>query len=259
MRKSLVLLKNGKSSKPLLPLNKYARKILVAGAHANDIGLQCGGWTISWQGMPGNITKGRSKFPTLLFQLTSRPLFSFFFFFLKIFLGPSVSHLKSRFTGTTILEGIKQTVDSNTKVVYKANPKKGDAKEKGYQYAIIVVGEQPYAEFEGDNLNLTLPAPYPNMIKDTCYHVQCVVVIISGRPLVIEPYVSDIDALVAAWLPGTEGTGIADVLFGKYDFQGKLSRTWFKRVDQLPMNVGDKDYDPLYPFGFGLKMGVSHD
>lgn len=218
VRKSLVLLKNGKSSKPLLPLNKYARKILVAGAHANDIGLQCGGWTISWQGMPGNITKG-----------------------------------------TTILEGIKQTVDSNTKVVYKANPKKGDAKEKGYQYAIIVVGEQPYAEFEGDNLNLTLPAPYPNMIKDTCYHVQCVVVIISGRPLVIEPYVSDIDALVAAWLPGTEGTGIADVLFGKYDFQGKLSRTWFKRVDQLPMNVGDKDYDPLYPFGFGLKMGVSHD
>ncbi|KAG0599955.1 hypothetical protein M758_12G190900 [Ceratodon purpureus] len=216
VRKSLVLLKNGKTgSKPLLPLSKGAKKILVVGAHANDIGLQCGGWTITWQGVPGNITKG-----------------------------------------TTILEGIKKTVNSKTKVVYKANPSKGDAKNKGYQYAIIVVGEQPYAEFNGDNKNLTVPDPYPELIKDTCSHVRCVVVMVSGRPLVVEPFVDHMDAFVAAWLPGTEGNGIADVLFGKYDFQGKLSRTWFKRVDQLPMNVGDKDYDPLYPFGFGLKMGL---
>lgn len=68
----------------------------------------------------------------------------------------------------------------------------------------------------------------------------------------IEPYLSAIDAFVAAWLPGSEGQGIADVLFGDYGFTGKLSRTWFKSVDQLPMNVGDKHYDPLFPFGFGL-------
>lgn len=154
------------------------------------------------------------------------------------------------------MEGIKKTVDSKTEVVYKASPEKGDAKDKGYQYAIIVVGEQPYAEFDGDNKNLTLPEPYPELIKDTCSHVACVVVIVSGRPLVVEPFVDSIDSLVAAWLPGSEGDGIADVLFGDCDFQGKLSRTWFKRVDQLPMNVGDKHYDPLFRFGFGLKMGL---
>ncbi|KAK3149342.1 hypothetical protein QOZ80_3AG0216090 [Eleusine coracana subsp. coracana] len=60
------------------------------------------------------------------------------------------------------------------------------------------------------------------------------------------------DAFVAAWLPGSEGQGVADVLFGDYGFSGKLSRTWFKSADQLPMNVGDKHYDPLFPFGFGL-------
>jgi len=70
----------------------------------------------------------------------------------------------------------------------------------------------------------------------------------------MEKLIDHVDAFVAAWLPGTEGDGVADVLFGKHDFEGKLSRTWFKRVDQLPMNVGDKYYDPLFPFGFGLKM-----
>lgn len=77
-------------------------------------------------------------------------------------------------------------------------------------------------------------------------------VVVSGRPVVMQPYMSNIDALVAAWLPGTEGPGVADVLFGDYGFTGKLARTWFKTVDQLPMNVGDPNYDPLYPFGFGL-------
>lgn len=78
------------------------------------------------------------------------------------------------------------------------------------------------------------------------------VVVVSGRPVVMQPYISYIDALVAAWLPGTEGQGVTDVLYGDYGFTGKLARTWFKTVDQLPMNVGDKHYDPLYPFGFGL-------
>lgn len=78
------------------------------------------------------------------------------------------------------------------------------------------------------------------------------VVTVTGRPVVIEPYLSSIDALVAAWLPGSEGQGVADVLFGDYGFSGKLARTWFKSVDQLPMNVGDPHYDPLFPYGFGL-------
>lgn len=94
--------------------------------------------------------------------------------------------------------------------------------------------------------------PGPSVINNVCGAIKCIVVVISGRPLVIEPYMASIDALVAAWLPGTEGQGVTDVLFGDYDFKGKLPRTWFKTVDQLPMNVGDPHYDPLFPFGFGL-------
>ncbi|KAK6944174.1 Glycoside hydrolase family 3 C-terminal domain [Dillenia turbinata] len=213
VRKSLVLLKNGESAdEPLLPLAKKAPKILVAGTHADNLGYQCGGWTIEWQGLGGNnLTKG-----------------------------------------TTILNAIKNTVDPKTKVVYKENPDNDYVKSNKFSYAIVVVGEQPYAETYGDNLNLTLPDPGPSTITNVCGAVKCVVIIISGRPLVIQPYVPLMDALVAAWLPGTEGQGVADVLFGDYGLTGKLPRTWFKTVDQLPMNVGDKHYDPLFPFGYGL-------
>jgi beta-glucosidase len=131
-------------------------------------------------------------------------------------------------------------------------------KSQGFSHAIVVVGEPTYAETAGDNLNLTLPNPGPKIINNVCGAVKCVVVIVSGRPLVIESYVPKIDALVAAWLPGSEGQGVADVLFGDYGFTGKLARTWFKRVDQLPMNVGDKHYDPLFPFGFGLETKPSN-
>lgn len=125
-------------------------------------------------------------------------------------------------------------------------------KSNNFTYAIVVVGEFPYAETAGDSTNLTLVEPGPSTIKNVCGAVKCVVVVISGRPVVIEPYMSMIHALVAAWLPGSEGQGVADVLFGDYGFTGKLSRTWFKSVDQLPMNVGDAKYDPLFPYGFGL-------
>lgn len=114
------------------------------------------------------------------------------------------------------------------------------------------MGEHPYAETNGDSLNLTIPDPGPSIITNVCDSVKCVVIVISGRPVVIEPYLATMDALVAAWLPGTEGQGVADALFGDYGFTGKLSFTWFKTVDQLPMNVGDPHYDPLFPFGFGL-------
>lgn len=136
--------------------------------------------------------------------------------------------------------------------MYSENPDHDFVESNKFDYAIVVVGEHPYAETAGDNLNLTIPDPGPSTIKKVCNSVRCVVVIISGRPLVIKPYMGMMDALVAAWLPGTEGQGVADVLFGNYGFSGKLSRTWFKSVDQLPMNVGDPHYDPLFPFGFGL-------
>ena len=137
-------------------------------------------------------------------------------------------------------------------MVYKDNPDAEFVKSNGFSYAIVVVGEHPYAEMHGDNMNLTIPDHGPETITNVCGAIKCVVIIISGRPVVIEPYVGSIDALVAAWLPGSEGQGVADVLFGDYGFTGKLPRTWFKTVDQLPMNVEDPHYDPLFPFGFGL-------
>ncbi|CAA0822577.1 Glycosyl hydrolase family protein [Striga hermonthica] len=213
VRKSLVLLKNEKSTyeRPLLPLPKRAPKILVAGTHANDIGNQCGGWTIEWHGKSGNIT-----------------------------------------AGTTILSAIQKTVDPKTEVVFEENPSPERVSTGGYSYAVVVVGERPYSESVGDNADLMLPKPGPEVIENVCRSVKCVVVLVTGRPVLIQPYLAHIDALVAAWLPGSEGQGVPDVLFGDYGFVGKLPITWFKTVDQLPMNAGDPHYDPLYPFGFGL-------
>ncbi|XVE60448.1 hypothetical protein DITRI_Ditri05aG0129300 [Diplodiscus trichospermus] len=214
VRKSLVLLKNGKPGKPpVLPLPKNANKILVAGTHAHNLGYQCGGWTVQWQGVSGNNWTA----------------------------------------GTTILNAIKATVDKSTKVTYRKAPGQNFFMKNNFDYAIVMVGEVPYAETRGDSQNLTIPHPGPKTIQNVCKSIKCVVVLISGRPVVIEPYLSAMDALVAAWLPGSEGQGVADVLFGDYGFTGKLARTWFKRVDQLPMNYGDPNYDPSFPFGFGLE------
>ncbi|XP_024544819.1 uncharacterized protein LOC9644519 isoform X2 [Selaginella moellendorffii] len=216
VRKSLVLLKNSArsgSSKNILPLSKTAPKILVAGTHADDLGLQCGGWTITWQGGSGQTT-----------------------------------------IGTTIRQAIANTVSQSTQVVYEQSPDANFVKDKGFSYAVVVIGEQPYAEIAGDNLNLTIPSQGIDTIRNVCSSLRCAVVLISGRPLVLEPHIDMMDALVAAWLPGSEGQGVADVLFGDHDFVGKSSRTWFKRVDQLPMNVGDMGYDPLFPYGFGMTM-----
>ncbi|CAL5354138.1 unnamed protein product [Camellia sinensis] len=213
VRKSLVLLKNGNNTdSPLLPLPRNPNRILVAGTHANNLGYQCGGWTISWQGLSGN----------------------------------------NHTSGTTILNAISTAVDPSTEIIYSENPEADFVKSAKLSYAIVVVGEFPYAETAGDNLNLTIPEPGLSTISNVCESVKCVVILISGRPLVIEPYLSSMDALVAAWLPGSEGQGVADALFGDYGFTGKLARTWFRTVDQLPMNVGDSHYDPLFPFGFGL-------
>lgn len=147
---------------------------------------------------------------------------------------------------------MKNAINPETEVVYNENPDKEFLNSNDFSYSIVVVGELPYAETSGDSQNLTIAKPGYDTIANVCESVRCVVVIISGRPVVIEPYLEKIDALVAAWLPGTEGQGIADVLFGQYGFTGRLGRTWFRRVDQLPMNVGDAHYDPLFPFGYGL-------
>ncbi|GAB2287524.1 hypothetical protein Dimus_021899 [Dionaea muscipula] len=215
VRKSLVLLKNGKDGDaPLLPLPKRVSKILVAGNHADNLGYQCGGWTINWQGFSGN----------------------------------------NYTRGTTILQAVKTAVDPTTQVVYNENPDSGFVKSNKFALAIVVVGEQPYAETAGDSETLTMMDPGPTTISNVCGAVKCIAVIISGRPIVIEPYMASIDALVAAWLPGTQGQGVTDVLFGDHNFTGKLPTTWFKTVDQLPMNVGDLHYDPLFPFGYGLTI-----
>ncbi|CAN1298226.1 Beta-glucosidase BoGH3B [Linum perenne] len=216
VRKSMVLLKNGKTEdKPMIPLPKKAKKILVVGSHADNLGYQCGGWTVEWQGYSGN----------------------------------------DRTAGTTILAGIKKAVDPTTEVMYNESADSAFMKaNKDADFAIVVVGEKPYAETKGDNLNLTIPHPSQEVIKKGCSSgVKCVVILISGRPLVIEQFLPTMDAFVAAFLPGSEGEGVADVLFGDYGFTGKLARTWMKSVDQLPMNFGDKNYDPLFPFGFGLE------
>ncbi|KAK6153427.1 hypothetical protein DH2020_013066 [Rehmannia glutinosa] len=214
VRKSLVLLKNGKDAKnPVLPLQKKTSKILVAGTHANNLGLQCGGWTVFWQGVDNN---------------------------------------SSLITGTTILSAVSNVVDPSTNIVYSENPYTKLLEDNEFSFAIVVVGEPHYAEQYGDNLNLTIPQSGLSTITNVCSTIKCVVILISGRPLVVEPYLPLMDALVVAWLPGTEGQGVVDVLFGDYGFTGKLPRTWFRRVDQLPMNVGDEQYDPLFPFGFGL-------
>jgi beta-glucosidase len=81
----------------------------------------------------------------------------------------------------------------------------------------------------------------------------CIVLIVSGRPQLITDQLDEMDALVASWLPGSEGAGVADVLFGRRGFTGKLSVTWPRSEDQVPINVGDADYDPLFAYGFGLR------
>ncbi|XP_010525248.1 PREDICTED: uncharacterized protein LOC104803070 [Tarenaya hassleriana] len=228
VRKSMVLLKNGKNeNEKVIPLTKNPKKILVVGPHANNLGWQCGGFTLTWQGFNGtNVpSNARLRLPT------------------------------DDTTGTTILKAIKDTVEITTKVEYveEATPETVNM-HRDASYAVVVVGEQPYAETKGDNPTLALPDQGVAAIKNVCGRgLKCIVILITGRPLVIEPYLDMMDALAVAWLPGTEGQGVADVLFGDFPFTGTLARTWMKNVAQLPMNVGDARYDPLFPFGFGIK------
>ncbi|XVF46687.1 hypothetical protein PTKIN_Ptkin03bG0047700 [Pterospermum kingtungense] len=213
VRKSLVLLKNGKNpGNPFLPLDRNAKRILVAGSHADDLGFQCGGWTATWHGDSGRIT-----------------------------------------IGITILDAIRESVGEKTEVIYDKYPSPNSLAGQNYSFAIVVVGEPPYAETLGDNEELGIPFNGSGIISSIADRIPTLAILISGRPLVLKPSVLEkVDALVAAWLPGSEGRGVTDVVFGDFEFEGRLPMTWFRSAKQLPMNAGHNSYDPLFPLGFGL-------
>ncbi len=205
VRESLVLLKNENHA---LPLAKSAARIHVAGKAADDIGMQCGGWTVTWQGKAGNVT-----------------------------------------TGTTLRAAIAATASPKTQVTYSVDGRPA----AGADVAVVVVGEAPYAEGVGDRADLALAAEDVALVDAVAgTGVPVVLVIYSGRPLILGGVLERAAAVVAAWLPGTEGRGITDVLFGDYAPRGKLGFTWPRSMQQIPINVGDAAYDPLFPFGFGL-------
>jgi beta-glucosidase len=180
VRASLVLLKNENEA---LPLSKTIKHLAVVGEAADDIGVQCGGWTVDWQGRPGEVTHG----------------------------------------GTTVLKAIRQTVSPETQVTYSPD----GADVKGADAVVVVIGEQPYAEMIGDRKDLDLSPENAALVeKAKAAGAPVVTVFFSGRPLILGSALADSTAFVAAWLPGTEGQGVTDVLFGDYKFTGKLPRPW---------------------------------
>lgn len=163
--------------------------------------------------------------------------------------------MHSKQTGTSILEAIQESLGAQTEVVYEKCPTEATIENGDFSYAVVVVGEVPYAEWTGDRTDLSIPFNGSELITHVASKIPTLVVVISGRPLVIEPQVLEkIEALVAAWLPGSEGMGITDCLFGDHDFLGTLPVTWYRSADQLPLNAGDANYDPLFPVGYGLKI-----
>ncbi|GER35484.1 glycosyl hydrolase family protein [Striga asiatica] len=155
---------------------------------------------------------------------------------------------------TTILDAVKQVVDEKTEVIYEENPSPETLSRQDISFAIVAVGEGPYVESGGDDPNLKINFNGSELAASIADKFPTLLILISGRPLVVEPALLEkIEALVAAWLPGTEGQGITDVIFGDYGFGGKLPMTWFRSVDQLPVHAGQNSADPLFPFGFGLK------
>ena len=220
---SQVLLKNRRAT---LPIESDGRPVYVAGSNADNIGNQTGGWTLTWQGGSANVVPGN-----------------------------------------TILDGIRA---AHGNVTFS---KDASAPVPPGAVGIVVVGETPYAEGFGDvggpqwaydPADHNVPRPPQTMqlsavdaaaVDRVCADaVKCVVVVVSGRPMVIPPaMLQHIDALVAAWLPGSQGEGVADNLFGDRPYTGRLPVTWPRTVAQEPINIGDADYDPLYPFGYGLQ------
>ena len=218
VRESLVLLKNNGG---LLPLRRDLR-LLVAGSHADDVGRQCGGWTLTWQG-DGNAN---ADFPN----------------------------------GESILQGLHAAVTAAGGTVSFAP--NGDY-DRRPDAAIVVFGEEPHAEGEGDLPHLgystVRPEPLALLRALKARGVPVVSVFVTSRPMWINPELNASDALVVAWLPGTEGGGVADVLLRapaggvQHDFRGRLSFSWPRDPSQTAINRGDTPYDPLFPYGFGLR------
>ncbi|MGH8860811.1 MAG: glycoside hydrolase family 3 N-terminal domain-containing protein [Jatrophihabitantaceae bacterium] len=154
---------------------------------------------------------------------------------------------------TSILAGMRQDAPGAT-ITYSRD---ASASMAGYRTGVVVVGEKPYAEGMGDIGNnghtLQLSVADRDAVDRVCAAMRCVVLVVSGRPLDITGIVPEADAVVASWLPGSEGAGVADDLFGLTPFTGRLPVTWFRAESQIPINVGDRQYDPLYPYGWGLQ------
>ncbi len=150
--------------------------------------------------------------------------------------------------GTTLLEAINKNTN-NENVIYSKNGENID----GADIAVIVLAEEPYAEYAGFKEDLTIPAKDIELVKRAKEKgLKTIVVLYSGRPMIINPILKYSDAILAAWLPGTEGDGITDILFGDFQPTGKLPHTWPKYMDQIPINIGDAEYDPMFEYNFGL-------
>ena len=212
---SMVVLKNDGAT---LPLSKSA-SFALGGKTAENIGNQCGGWTVTWQGMTGPVT-----------------------------------------TGTTVHQAFDAVAPG--RVSYAVD---GSA-TSGASVGIAVIGETPYSEGCGDiptptggtscisrPTTLSLDAADVQVVtKMKQAGLKVVVVLVVGRPMIIDTILSMADAIVVAWLPGTEGAGITDVLFGDVHPNGKLPHSWPRTQAQIPINQGDATYDPQFAYGFGL-------
>jgi beta-glucosidase len=156
--------------------------------------------------------------------------------------------------GTTILQAIRDTVSAGTTVTYARD---AGTIDRSYDVAIVAVGETPYAEWIGDRTDaLALDGEDLETLATVRRSgVPTVVVLVSGRPLIVTDLLADWKAFIAAWLPGSEGQGVADVLFGDAAPAGKLPMSWPRSAAQIPINAGDPSYDPLFPYGFGLAYG----
>ena len=199
----------------VLPLKADAH-ILVAGDGADNVAKQSGGWTLTWQG---------------------------------------TGTLPEHFPGSTsIFAGVRDAVKAGGGTAELSAEGRFTAKPDA---AIVVFGEDPYAEFQGDRADLYFDDTRDNldiMRRLKAAGIPVVAVFLSGRPLWVNRHINAADAFVAAWLPGSEGGGVADVLFGKADFTGKLPFSWPANATGTPLNVGDAGHTPLYPFGFGLAL-----
>jgi beta-glucosidase len=209
VRQSLVLLKNQNHT---LPLSKSQKALVVLGRGADDLGLQCGGWTITWQGKSGPVTHG----------------------------------------GTTILAAIRDTVNPSSGLTFAPEPSSIPS-TPAPGAIIVVVGEPPYAEMRGDRSDLRLSSADITLVKEAKKTgVPVITVVLSGRPLILGDALTASDAVLAAWLPGTEGKGVADVLFGDYKPSGKLPRAWVRDNHHLATDTQTDPATVEFPLGFGL-------